>query len=165
MTKKILDIEAITNELEGASLFFSKPKAKEAPIPVEIDTTPPSDRTSNKSAQPRKIKVIQKPKEVSPNNPDDMQPLHHDTTVSRYEDVTIEVIRKAVKDLGKEAATHRFTQEEKRSISDIIYTYKTSGIKTSENEIARIAINFLIQDYKENGENSILEKVLNALNN
>ena len=76
----------------------------------------------------------------------------------------IETVRKAVREFGKEAATHRFTSEEKKAIADVIYSYKRRGIKTSENEIARIAVNFLIDDYRQNGENSILDKVLEVLN-
>lgn len=76
----------------------------------------------------------------------------------------IETVRKAVKQLGKEAATHRFTLAEKQSIADLVYTHARQGYKTSENEIARIAINWLILDYKENGEKSILAQVLSALN-
>ena len=54
--------------------------------------------------------------------------------------------------------------EEKRAIADIIYTYKNNDIKTSENEIARISVNYIIEDYRENGENSMLHKILKALN-
>ena len=97
-----------------------------------------------------------------------MTPRHHDTsrdtTLPRYHDAMVEVVRKSVKEFGKEAATHRFTLEEKKAVADIIYAYKGRSIKTSENEIARIAINFVINDYEENGENSILHKVLDALN-
>ena len=92
------------------------------------------------------------------------QPLHRDTVIPRYHDAIIEQIRRAVKEFGKEAATHRFTLEEKKAIADVIYSYKRRGIRTSENEIARIAVNFLIDDYRENGENSILDKVLQVLN-
>jgi len=91
-------------------------------------------------------------------------PRHHDTTVSRHHDTMISIIRGEVKVFGKEAATHRFTLEEKKAIADIVYAHKHLGIKTSENEIARIGVNFLINDYKENGENSVLSKVLKALN-
>ena len=84
--------------------------------------------------------------------------------VSRYHDTMIEVIRKAVKELGKEAATYRFTLEEKRRLADLLYTYRNRGIRTSENEITRIAVNFILQDYKENGEESILARSLGALN-
>ena len=72
-------------------------------------------------------------------------------------------IRGAVKNLGKEAATHRFTQEEKDKIADIVYTYHRQGYKTSENEIARIGINWLINEFQENGSQSILHRVLKAL--
>lgn len=90
-------------------------------------------------------------------------PRHHDTTVL-WNDEQIETIRKAVRRLGKEAATYRFTQEEKKALSDIVYTYKNRGIKTSENEITRTAINYLVEDYHQNGENSMLARMLERLN-
>ena len=93
-----------------------------------------------------------------------MQPRHHDTTASRYHDTVIETVRKAVKVFGKEAATHRYTVEEKRALDDLEYSYKRQGIRTSENEISRIAVNFIIRDHAENRENSILDLVLKALN-
>ena len=49
-------------------------------------------------------------------------------------------------------------------IADIIYAYKGHGVRTSENEITRIAVNFIVSDYRENGKNSFLDKVLRALN-
>ena len=87
--------------------------------------------------------------------------IHTDT---RYHDTIIEAIRKAVKQIGKEAATHRFTVAEKQEIANIVFTYKNQGVYTSENEISRVAINFIIADYKENGEESVLAKALKALN-
>src|SRR5437764_4589729 len=50
------------------------------------------------------------------------------------EEPIFEGVRKAVKQIGKEAATHRFTLEEKNELADIEYTYKRQGIRTSENE-------------------------------
>ncbi len=93
-----------------------------------------------------------------------MTPRYHDTTIPRVYGVAIGLVRKAVKEFGKEAATHRFTVDEKKEIADLIYTYKSRGVKTSENEIARIAINFIVEDYRDNGENSVLHKILEALN-
>jgi hypothetical protein len=81
-----------------------------------------------------------------------MKPSNHDTTILRNENDIFEVVRKAVKQIGKEAATHRFTLEEKNLLADIEYTYKRLGIRTSENEITRIAINYFIEDYRKNGE-------------
>lgn len=91
-------------------------------------------------------------------------PRYHDTVVAWYHDTMVEAIRAAVKQFGKEAATHRWTPEEKKAVADIIYAYKGHNIRTSENEIARIAVNFVVEDYRENGENSIIHKVLKALN-
>jgi len=92
------------------------------------------------------------------------QPRHHDTTVSRYQDTLIEDLRKAVKEFGKEAATHRFTEAEKQVIAEIVFKYRKQGIKTSENEITRIAINFIAKDHSDNNKESLLDKVLTALN-
>jgi hypothetical protein len=75
-----------------------------------------------------------------------------------------EAVRKSVKQIGKEAATHRFTLDEKNLLADIEYTYKRQGIRTSENEITRIAINYFIEDYRQNGEESLLAKILKHIN-
>jgi len=83
---------------------------------------------------------------------------------SSNHDIMIESIRKAVKDIGKEQTTHRTTLEEKRAVANIVFEYSKLDIRTSENEIARIAVSFLVDDYRRNGENSILHKVLIALN-
>jgi hypothetical protein len=93
-----------------------------------------------------------------------MKPRNHDTTTPRNENDIFEVVRKAVKQIGKEAATHRFTLDEKNLLADIEYTYKRLGIRTSENEITRIAINYFIEDYRKNGAESILANILKRLN-
>ena len=76
----------------------------------------------------------------------------------------IEAVRKALKIFGKEAATHRFTLEEKQAIAELVFAFRKKNIRTSENEIARIAINWLILDHKDKKENSILSEALMALN-
>jgi hypothetical protein len=38
-----------------------------------------------------------------------MPPRNQDTTVAHAEDNILDVVRKAVRQIGKEAATHRFT--------------------------------------------------------
>lgn len=126
-------------------------KAISKPLKKTLKKTPQVD--SNEQKGQRDTSVLVKTKK------DTTKPRHHDTTVSPK----IEIIRKAVKKFGKEAATHRFTKEEKQKIADIVYTYGRQDLKTSENEIARVAINWLILDYKENGKESVLNKVLKAL--
>lgn len=173
--KKKLNIDSITNELEGASLFFTKSiTPPSVPEPIKVERPLPDSSTSAEPEAPKqKPEKVKKPKEPKSIKSDDtVTPRYHDTTVSRYQDTTtpelhsvlIEQIRKAVKEFGKEAATHRFTVAEKKEIADLIYTYKNRGIKTSENEIARISVNFIVEDFKVNGENSVLHKILKALN-
>lgn len=94
---------------------------------------------------------------------DTTQPSNHDTTVSRHHEAIVQDIKKALRQIGKEAATHRFTPEEKQAIADIIYSYSRQGIRTSENEISRIAVNFIVNDFKAFGEESLLHRILKAL--
>jgi hypothetical protein len=100
---------------------------------------------------------------TTPSNHDTTVPRHNDTTTESNDDV-IEIVRKAVKPLGEKAATHRFTADEKDAIADMVYALKKKGITTSENEITRIAINYLIWDYRQSKQTSILSRVLERLN-
>ena len=142
------------------SPFFSSPQPQ-----ADIPLRPQKVKSKPKSKPTSRITTASKP--TMPSNHDTVIPRHHDTALDtmppRYHDAIIEIVRKAVKEFGKEAATYRFTVEEKKALRNIIYAYGGQNIKTSENEIARIAINFMVTDYEENGENSVLHKVMLAL--
>jgi phage gp16-like protein len=86
------------------------------------------------------------------------------STLASNQASLIETIRKTVKSLGNKVSFTRLTPEEKGRLTDLVYTYKRQGIKTSENEINRIAINFLLEDFKKNGKESVLAQVIDALN-
>ncbi len=88
-----------------------------------------------------------------------VQSSYHASTLSPM----IERIRKSVKEIGKETGFHRLTSEEKQELVDIVYTYKRQGHKTSENEVVRIALRYLLEEHKESGKESTLNKVLEAL--
>jgi hypothetical protein len=192
MNKKQIDSSVIENELKGASAFFptseqsDRPAAQTNCIPRKKVEDPTQEMSSSENpvasadGKPQKRVSFQKPveekqtrEETKPANyqlpvvTDATTPSNHDTMVSRHHDTTVpsmvEVIRKAAKLVGKEAATHRFTPEEKQAIADIIYTYRRKGYDTSENEIARIAINWVVWDHLENGDTNILAQVLTAL--
>jgi hypothetical protein len=85
-----------------------------------------------------------------------MPPRNQDTVIAPAEDD----VRKAVRQIGKEAATHRFTLDEKNNLVDIEYTYRRQGIRTSENEVTRISINYFIENYRTHGDSSLLAKIL-----
>jgi hypothetical protein len=154
--KKKLNVDSIQSELRGGSAFFPGYKSPDSP--------------ATKSVEPKQAETVESPpKERKPaakprNSSDTTIPRHHDTTAPLQDTDIFEVVRKAVKQIGKEAATHRFTLEEKNLLADIEYTYKRRGIRTSENEVTRIAINYIVEEYRQNGEESILAKILKRLN-
>ncbi len=167
--KKKLDTSGVLNELRGNSVFFPKKPQSAIQEHVQVPPAPPSQVAQ----QPQAPEAVKEPTikreqvtrdTVIPRHHDTMQPSNHDTTIPQPEAVIFEVVRKAVKQIGKEAATHRFTLDEKNLLADIEYTYKRQGIRTSENEITRIAINYFIEDYRQNGEQSLLAKLLKHLN-
>src|SRR6266446_8651236 len=153
--KKKLDTSGVMNELRGQSVFF--PKEPQEQTAQEQSPIPSLSSEQHKQAEVTSDTAI-------PRYHDTVQPSNHDTTVSEVETDLLEAVRKAVRQLGKEPATQRRTLEEKQALADIEYSYKRQGIRTSGNEIIRIATNYIVRDYRKNGENSILAKVLHRLN-
>ncbi len=75
----------------------------------------------------------------------------------------VETVRRVVKTLGKEVSFVRLTAAEKEELGELIYAFKQQGVKTTENEINRIAINVILADHRANGDASQLTRVLAAL--
>src|SRR6266568_6678142 len=132
---------------------------------------PPANQLASKRASKQTEKEenqqVSKPVSIHTSNQtglqDSIDASKHASTIATKTDI-IEVIRKIVKTPAKEEVLYvRVTKEEKNQLGDIEYTYDRQGIDTSANELGRIAVNFLIADYKANGEESILAKVLAAL--
>jgi len=183
MSKKKLNTEGILNELEGASLFFTP----SASIPDQIikkeqpkaDSTPPSIIPTPEA---KKIKSQKNGKNKSMN--ESMHARPHDSTHERMHSRShgnidiggqlegaydlVETIRKTVKRVGKEEFYLRLTPDEKDEVTKIVFSfnemYSGESRKISANDIGRIAIHFLLEDYQANGQQSILFKVLAALN-
>ena len=160
MGKKNLNAAGLLNELKGNSSFFPVntpepiPQAQPSPVSQLADATSEEKKDHRDTVIPR----------YHDTNHDTMVSSNHDTTIPFSEEDLLEAVRKAVKQVGKEAATQRLTLEEKQAMADIEYSYKRQGIKTSGNEIMRIATNFIVRDYRQNGENSILAKIIKRLN-
>ena len=133
------------------SPFFTTPE-KPTPLALPPETSARVPQTASET-KPAKQK-LQASKQIG-----NQESMH-----TRMDESIIELIRRAVKDVGKESATFRFTPEEKKALLELTFIYKVQGYKTSENELTRIAINFILENHKQNGRNSILEKVLQALN-
>ncbi len=148
--------------LADSPFFRMSPPASTAVAPLATPDEPTS-LTPTPLPRLKKPRMSAQPK-LEATKPPRNRDTTHGTMTPRHHDTMVEIIRKAVREFGKEAATHRFTSEEKKAVADIIYAYKRRDIRTSENEVARIAVNFLVSDYQANGENSVLHRVLEALN-
>ncbi len=161
--KKKLNVNAFASSLRGESVFF--PTKNNDPAPDQAGE-PQEPIKEEQPFPPSHLAEVQESNRdtVIPRHHATMQPRSHDTTPYDQEASIEEKVRKAVKQVGKEAATHRFTLEEKNMLADIEYSYRRQGIRTSENEITRIAINYFVEEYRKNGENSVLAKVLKRLN-
>jgi hypothetical protein len=159
--KQKLDTSGVMNELRGQSVFFPTQAEKspsehaaEAVEPTEFAPLPANQQTGKEADQ-----------QVSNQSrlQDSTIASKLASTLASQPDI-IETIRKIVKNPAKEEVLYiRVTKEEKNQLGDIEYTYDRQDIETSANELGRIAVNFLIADYKANGEHSILAKVLTAL--
>jgi hypothetical protein len=73
---------------------------------------------------------------------------------------SVEALQQSLKTIGKEIYYIRITPEEKANIEDVLHTLKRRGLRTSGNELGRIALNQLLADYEAHGEESILIRVL-----
>jgi hypothetical protein len=119
------------------------------------------------AAASHRTKRARKQEAKIPRSQATMISCHHDATTprqeARSESSLVSRLREAVKPLGKEGATHRFTPEEKERLAEIVYQYHRRGLRTSENEIVRTAIHWLLEDHAARGEQGILHRVLLAL--
>ena len=93
-------------------------------------------------------------------------PRRHGVTISPTQADTdqIENLHRAVKQSGKDHSTYRLTVEEKQELARIVYSYGERGIKTTFNEITRVGLNWLLEDFRARGDDSILARVLARLN-
>jgi len=98
-----------------------------------------------------------KTKQINPTMPSRNQeinlPRNHATTIAK--------VYQAVTEVGREASTYRLSLAEKSKLTHIIYNLRLRGFRISENEIIRIAINYLFLDHDERKNRSILGYFLN----
>src|SRR5436305_13509390 len=151
--KKHLNTEAIQNELAG-SVFF--PSRTQEPSPPEQKPLPHEQSPFQQEMPTTNTTTTMQASEKASSHAS-----KHASTLALEAD--LQGIHKIVKFIGKEVLYVRLTQEEKNHVADIEYTYQRQGIKTSGNEIGRIALNVLLADYQANGEQSILAKMLAEL--
>jgi len=127
------------------------------PKPPAETATPPEEQTP--AAQPTK----RSSRQSRPRPQTAPRTVASTRGAVEAQDDVVQRIRKIVKTQGREVSFIRLTAEEKGQLADVVYTYKRQGRKTTENEVSRIAVNYLLEDYKANGNTSVLARVLEAL--
>lgn len=180
MNKKPLQINSISNELAGASLFFTpqghSPSPSSTPDeqirtpipaepirPVEIEVKKEENHTSKQNSN-----IASLPSDMKANKDANTaaSKLASEPSENSYD--PIETIRKTVRQVGKESVYIRLTPIEKEQINSTIYAinglyHREGNNKFTANELGRIAINSLLEDFQANREQSTLAKVLDAL--
>lgn len=129
-------------------------KTKPLPQPQAAPSTPPPTPAPNVQSSPPLS-------EPSPAASTSKPPLVGEG-IQGGEDI-FERIRRTVKQSGREPATYRFTLEEKKALAEIVHAYDLQGVRTSDNQITRISINYLVEDYRRHKDQSILARILQLI--
>lgn len=134
------------------------PSSRNGTTPAEPPVEPSSTPSANESPQ-----AIPVPKSTRASSPAHAPASKRASVLADSDEQLIASIRRTVRATGKEVVYVRLTPSEKAQLADIVYTYKRLGQRTTDTEVGRIAVNYIIQDYTNNGENSILARVLASL--
>lgn len=137
--------------LQGQAETLTEKKASASKPENENDTKTPRHQDTNHDT-------------IIPTHNPSTHPSNSPSLISDLEEASIEFIRKAVKQVGKEGGTYRFTLEEKSVMKQIKRQYEDQGIDTSDIEIIRIGLNYILADFHNRGDESIVAKVLKRLN-
>jgi hypothetical protein len=130
--KKNLVTPSLINELKGESSFF-KP-------------TPTSKRRHDVTTSQKKKKDIEKSTSQSP------------TTIRPYN--KYELWKEIITDADTQNTTVRLTKKESNNVSDFTRNLRREkNIRISMNELARLGLLFLMDDFNDNGEKSVISKV------
>jgi len=161
MTKKIFNVEKLQEKLNDENVFFrpsgadtkdTQPLLKDAITQSNQDSTLASNHASMLAREPKNKKTSPTQARTGMNKEIEQQ------------DELIQTIRKVVKEVGKETLFLRLTPEEKERLKDIVYSLSKQRKQISENEVGRIALNYLLEDFRTNGKMSILARMIEALN-
>lgn len=75
----------------------------------------------------------------------------------------VDVVRKAVKWPGKEGANLRLTQEEVARLKAAIRHFEDKGYYTDRTQLTRIALNYALYDFEQNGDKSMLAEIMERI--
>lgn len=112
------------------------------PSSVEESTQEPTQEPKQESVQARKDASNEAPTQGS----------------------TLERLRAVLQAKALRTRTFRYTEEELNAIRDIVYELDTlHGRKVDKNDVVRIALNWLVDDFEQRKEASVLVRVLASI--
>ena len=138
-------------ELEGLSQTLKESKGRG--VDAFFPSPPPrSDTETSKSPTP-----LQREEPVT-------KPVQHDrrtdVVTSVRQDVTLRGWRDIIENTETRGSSLRLTNEEAFAVEDVIQELERHlKIKTSLNEVARLGLLYIIDDFKKNREKSLIYKV------
>lgn len=164
--KKQLNTDAVTNELKAGSAFFNikQPEptqdsgsATVPPAQVEQSTHSP---TSPKSENVQKEASTHQER-VSTNKEVSKQVTKQESLQESNEETVEDKILGTIAITPIKPNTFRYSLKELNFVRDVVYEaevkYKT---KLDKNDVVRIALEWLMIDHQENGQDSLLARIL-----
>jgi hypothetical protein len=137
-------------KLGGGALDQELFKKKQTPL----SSTNHSDKTIT-SPMPESPSPARKQSNKKVNNS-----VTNDVMTSSLHDVNLRAWRDTIENTETHNSSLRLTTEEGEHIEDVITDLKRKfKIKTSLNELARLGLLHILQDFKKHGENSLIYKV------
>jgi len=172
--KKVLDTEKITNELRGASVFFPAQNSQAEPSMVSPTQEEIKVRSDHQAEAHEETEVEARSAlgAVTPSRRHAVMPSRsHAVTPAQVQEHLLidrhkwgaERAVAALKLIGSEKGTMRLTSEERGKLKSTAFNYQTSGVNLSENEILRIALNYLLEEDEYPGSHSRLDQIITEL--
>ena len=119
---------------------------------------------NNKKPQNKPVSPVKPPLEKNENSPLSKEEINKDArrhvTTSPRHDINYRAWRDIIENTETHNSALRLTREERYEVEDMIQDLERKHkIKTSMNEVARLGLLSIIQDYKQNKQQSLLYKV------
>jgi hypothetical protein len=166
MTKKQLNTTAVSNELEGgASLFFSKspitPLSSDKPEKtIQKSKAPTKSALKNPAKENRVSLILHQHAGDSSLTHKGTNEVNHNVTTSSLHEVSFRVWKDTIENTETHNSSLRLTNDENYAVEDMINELKRGlKVKTSLNEVARLGLLYIIHDFKQNREKSLVYNV------
>ena len=134
---------------------FAKPENPEQTIAAPVKENPdPSIKKVHKKRIPRQNN------EIPSSTHKGMNEVKPDVTTSSLHEVNFRVWKDTIENTETHSSSLRLTNEENYAVEDLVNELKRSlKVKTSLNEAARLGLLYIIRDFKQNREKSLIYKV------